>query len=226
MKTKIILHGKIAKKYGAEFEFFNIKKGLDAIKALETRFPGFKNDLMNEAKNGGHYEMIVNDESRDAYAINTKEKIETIDIVPCILGKDPITLIVLGVALATYAVVGGLGVVAATFLFTLAVGLIIAGIMYLLTPIPENEPNMDINASVKNSSFIFTNPQNISTQGRAIPVGYGRLKIGSYVVGTSITTRDLSDDRQNAAYLNSRSDILVKIQETFGSATRNFFRGY
>ena len=63
MKTKIILHGKIAKIYGSEFEFANINKPSDALDAIEMLFPGFKKYITNQAtKNGMCYEMIANDD--------------------------------------------------------------------------------------------------------------------------------------------------------------------
>jgi len=225
MKTIIKIHGKAGKKFTKKLEFFNIRKAGDAIKAINTRYPNFFKYLKKNADEGMHYEIIVNGEKEDG-ALEKKQEIKTIDIVPCVLGHGPLAFFVLAFVIGAVAIFGGFGVVATAFLFTLAVGLIIAGIMYLLTPIPENEPNTDIASSVKNSSFIFSNPSNISTQGRAIPVGYGRLRVGSYVVGTTITTVDLSQDRQNAAYENTRGDALVKIQESFGSSISNYFRGY
>lgn len=78
--------------------------------------------------------------------------------MPCILGYGPLVLI-LGVIAVGVGVAGIYGVAVSAFLIALGVGLIIAGIMYLLTPIPENEPNeQNIRASIRNSSFVFKTP--------------------------------------------------------------------
>jgi predicted phage tail protein len=226
MKTKIILHGKLAKIYGKEFEFANIKKPIDAVIAIETRFPGFRDFIIDSSKKGAHYEIICDNESEDAFSINNKkQKIQQIQIVPCILGSGPAVFIVLGAIAVGVAVYGGVSAVAAAFFITLGLGLIMAGIMYLLTPIPENEPSSEISASVKNSSFMFQSPQNISTQGRSIPICYGKLRVGSYVVGTTISNYNLeSDPSSQNRFKSNRSNSILKIQKSFGSSVSNLYR--
>jgi len=43
------------------------------------------------------------------------------------------------------------------------------------------------------ASFLFNKPTNSSTQGVAIPRGYGRMRVGSVVVSTSLTSEELSN---------------------------------
>lgn len=230
MKTKIILHGKIAKIYGKEFEFHNINKPTDVIYAMDTMFPGFRKYIINQAKEGLSYEIIVNGLTETAYSMNSTKNIKTVEIAPSIIGKDPITLaIVLGGGLAVAGYVIGIGTLLGGFLFAVGMGLVIAGIQYLTTPIPEDEPESienSIRAGIKNSSFLFSSPQNVATQGRPVPIGYGRLRVGSYVVGTTLSNYDLTLDRQNVAYENNLTNALVKIQNAFGSSVSNYIRGY
>ena len=225
MKTKITLHGKLAKIYGKEFEFANIKKPIDAIKAIETRFPGFRDAIVDSAKKGAHYEIICDNESENSFSINNKKKeIQEIQIVPCVLGSDPISILILAVISIGIGVAATSAAVAAFFI-TLGVGLLIAGIMYLLTPIPENEPSSEIAASIKNYSFMFQSPQNISTQGRSIPICYGKLRVGSYVVGTTISNYNLeSDPSAQNRFRSNRSNSILKIQKSFGSSVSNLYR--
>ena len=152
----------------------------------------------------------------------TKKTIHTIDIVPCIYGQ--IELIFLG--LIGLGVAAGLSGVAAVFVAVLSIGLIIAGIIYLLTDVPEEEPNQNITAQIKNSSFLFQTPQNITSQGAPIPIGYGRLRVGTYVIGTTLSNFDLSRDQQNRSYEAYRTEALLKIQAAFGSSTSRYIRGY
>ena len=114
------------------------------------------------------------------------------------------------------------------FFIALGVGLLIAGIMYLLTPIPENEPReSSIKASIKNSSFLFQNPSNVSTQGRAIPIVYGRLRVGSYVIGTAVTNFELHEDAQlQRRFKSNRTNALLKIQNSFGSSVSELYRTF
>lgn len=226
MKTKIILNGKLAKLYGKEFEFANIKKPIQAIEALETRFPGIRNYIIKSAKEGMHYELLCNEKSENCYSMhNKKSVIEKVEIAPSIIGSGPGTLAVLvGIAFIAGGIVAGATALGAFFV-VLGVGLLIAGIMYLLTPIPENEPSSDVSGSVKNSSFLFQNPQNIATQGRTLPVCYGKLRVGSYVVGTTISNYNLNQDVQSQRRFESdKANASLKIQESFGSSVSNLYR--
>ena len=131
----------------------------------------------------------------------------------------------LGLGLTTATV---LATVAVTFAVSLAIGLIIAGIAYLLTPIPETEPNeAEISQSIKNASYTFQTPQNTSAQGRPIPICYGRLRVGSLVIGSIVTNYELSrDTQQNVKYDNINTEALLKLQNAFGSSTSAYIRGY
>tara|TARA_E500000318_G_scaffold111616_1_gene130907 strand:- start:4475 stop:5167 length:693 start_codon:yes stop_codon:yes gene_type:complete len=228
MKTKIKLHGKLSKLYGEEFEFDNIKKPIDAVKALGTIFPDLRNSIIEASKTGTHYEIIVDGDSENCYSMNQikNKSIKVIEIVPCIIGMGPVGYIIGGLILGGIAVYGGYGLALTTFFAVLGVGLIIAGIMYLLTPTPENEPrNMEMEAGIKNSSFIFNNPQNVASQGLPIPICYGKLRVGSLIIGTTISNFDLSNDLQ----LSNRSDSVrtnstLKIQQSFGSSISNSYR--
>jgi predicted phage tail protein len=228
MKTKIILHGKLRKLYGESFEFANIKKPIDAVQALDVIFPGFRKSVINEAKEGGHYEIIANGESQSCLELTqNKKRIEQIDITPCLVGSGPGGFIaILGAFAVGIGVYGGLSVAVSAFFIALGVGLIIAGIMYLMTPIPENEPNeQNIRASVRNSSFLFQNPQNTTTQGRPVPIVYGKLRVGSHVIGTTITNFSLHEDSQlQRRFKSNRTNALLKIQKAFGSSISELYR--
>ena len=228
MITKIKLHGKLGKIYGKSFEFQNINKPMDVIKAMDSIIPGFKKHVINEAKVGGHYEIIVNGASKNGLQLETKDKnIKEVEIVPCILGYGPLVLI-LGVIAVGVGVAGIYGVAVSAFLIALGVGLIIAGIMYLLTPIPENEPNeQNIRASIRNSSFVFQNPSNSSSQGRAIPIVYGRLRVGSHVIGTTISNFELHQDTQlQRRFASNNANALLKLQKSFGASISQLYRTY
>ena len=167
MKTKIRLHGKIAKIYGEEFEFANIKNASKCIDALNTVAPGIKDYVIEQTKEGMHYEVIINDEELKPGEIRKNfDEIQTIDIAPCILGQKGVFEIIAGVALivASFFTGGFLSV----FLFTLGVDLIVAGITYLTTDIPETEPDAAkfAQTSIKNDSYVFSSPVNTAAQGQ------------------------------------------------------------
>ena len=229
MKTKIRLHGKLKKLYGESFEFANIRKPIDAIKALDAIFPGFKKSVVDEAKAGGHYEIISNGETKNAFELTRdQKKIKEVDIVPCLLGHAGTLVIALGALAVGIGLSIGVSTALGAFFIALGVGLIIAGIMYLLTPIPENEPNeRSITSSIKNASFLFQNPRNVSTQGRAIPIVYGKLRVGSYVVGTTVTNFELHLDTQlQRRFAANRTNALLKLQKSFGNSISELYRTF
>jgi len=96
--------------------------------------------------------------------------VQKIDIVPCICGH-------------------GL----TSFFVSLAVNLVMTGIMYLLTPEPEGVEPQDVVASITPNSFLFSTEQNTTLQGINVPLGYGRLRVGTKVVGTEISYVDTED---------------------------------
>ena len=163
--TKIKLHGLVAKKFKPVYEMGNISKPLDAILAIDANHDGFKNFFLNEAENNSFYQFIVDgEEIKNAQQVLAKREMQTIDIVPYISGSGPAAI---------------------AFTVTLAIGLVMAGIQYLMTPIPENEPKTAV-AQLGGNSFWFASKANFTNQFVSAPIGYGELRVGSRVVETTI----------------------------------------
>ena len=168
--TTIVLHGKLAHQYQAEHKFANINKVTDCLSALEIKCKNFKKNILKSAQAGMFYEFIVNgEEVKSKDEVLKMKSIERIEIVPAICGKDPVS-----------------------FFVALAINLLMAGITYLMTPAPQFKMQ-DIEAPVKAQSFLFTNKENTSSQGSVVPLGYGRLRIGSKIIGSSIRYIDRDD---------------------------------
>lgn len=192
MKTKIKLHGRLAKIFGNSFEFFNIKKPIDAVNAINTIHKNFKETIIADCKEGQNYELLVNKKSVGALSLQHKQKIEEIEIVPCIIGHGPVAAMAVGVASVSFGA-GLTGAFASAFFISLGVGLIMAGVVYLMTPIPENEPR-EIEATVKTESFLFQSQNNVASQGSPVRLGYGRLRVGSQVIASSVRNKDIESE--------------------------------
>ena len=125
--------------------------------------------------------MIVNGNViKNAQGATQKTEIKTIEIVPCVAGSDPVT------ALIVFAV-------------TLVIGLVMAGIQYLMTPIPEEEPKNAV-AQTSAKSFFFSNRLNVSKQFVPVPLGYGYLRVGSKIIESYIEPVDLNDKKSNREF--------------------------
>jgi hypothetical protein len=44
--------------------------------------------------------------------------------------------------------------------------------------------------AMKTTSFIFTSAENVTEQGQVVPVGYGRIKVGSKVISVAASNID------------------------------------
>ncbi len=126
-----------------------------------------------------------------------KEDLETIDIVPVIAGAGDnflsIFTVILGVALiftgvGGFAAVGVSGMSLGSTWGTVAVfaglGLLAAGVSNLLTSPPKFEDFREI-AGGGPRSYLFNGPQNTIREGGPVPVGYGRLIVGSQVISST-----------------------------------------
>ena len=138
---------------------------------MNTINPEFKSYLVKQSQEGINYQMIVDEKIVQNIDNFTDIKPESeIQFVPCILGADPVTIIV-----------------------SLVVNLVVAGIQYLLYP-KEALNDRRIEASIKGESYMFSTPENLARQGQALPLGYGRLRIGSQIVSSFIINKDLSNN--------------------------------
>jgi|TARA_X000001316_G_C917301_1_gene31524 predicted phage tail protein len=183
--TTIVLHGLIAKKFKQEHKFTNINKVVDALSAIDANYPGFKSYIQKSAMEGMNYEFIVDDnEVKNSKDVLSKKEIKKIEIVPSLAGKDPVT-----------------------FFVVLAINLVIAGIQYLMTSIPEEEPKVAV-AQVGSKSFFFANRDNLASQNTAVPIGYGTLRVGSKIIETIISSNDLNSSPE------FKEDIIARPEES------------
>jgi len=109
-------------------------------------------------------------------------------IIPVILG---IALIFTGVGIAASA--GVFGLLAAS-LVVAGIGLAAVGFLALLSSPPPfvapefNAPNVAGSKSGGGKSYLFDGPTNTAGEGGPIPIGYGRLLIGSKTISATYTT--------------------------------------
>ena len=190
--TKIILHGELGEKIGTEWNLAieSVGEAIRAIQVLsrDKLFPY----LIENDKRGVGYKVVINgdvfepeqklDMSHPETILESelviKRKIETIDIVPVIQGAEDFIGIIGGIILIALAFVFPQF---AGFLVLAGLGLIAAGVMNLLSKPPKFEDFREIKGGGK-VSYLFNGPQNTVKEGGPVPVGYGRLIVGSQVI--------------------------------------------
>ena len=73
----------------------------------------------------------------------------------------------------------------------------------MMTPTPEMQLGEVPSLNVESTSFLFSTKDNLTSQGIPVPVGYGRLKIGTKVISNKIESNNRESDQRTKPELNS-----------------------
>ena len=174
--TSIHLHGILAQEYGEKFKF-SVSKPKDALQAIDANREGFIARIMELQREGFAYDLIL--DKRRVTNVHELDinNVNRIDVVPAIMGSGFIG-----------AAVGWL--FGGSLLANIVLAVSLAALQYALTPKPDlgmpDAQNLSAEASAMKSSYIFSTNLNTATQGTPVPLGYGRLRVGSAVIQTSI----------------------------------------
>lgn len=209
--VKLHLHGELGKVVGEiwELNVNSVQKALLALNAITDC--AFNSYFTNNNKLNAKYRILINgkDFRSPEKEINEKnaelitqtnllykiDNLETIDIVPFIENSDSkifgiitailgVVLIVVGLATGQYWLAG------------IGLALFMAGAASLLARPPEfqNFRNID---KFGNQSYLFSGPTNIVGEGGPVPIGYGRMRVGSQVISSAYTIQDYQTFRDS-----------------------------
>jgi predicted phage tail protein len=188
-----------------------------AEKSVEYKVIVNKREIMNpENISLEKPESILNSE-----LVMINEKLETLDIVPIIKGAGGggnsstkgILALVLGVILIATGIgaAGGFALMGSTFaagatstalisgaLIGAGIGLAVTGVTLLMMSPPKFEDFRKIQEDGSKPSYLFDGPSNVIGEGGPVPIGYGRMKIGSQTVEVSVNNVEM-DTKSTAA---------------------------
>lgn len=189
--TEIHLHGILGQKYG-KLHKFSIKEPKDVVRALEANNEDFTKDLKDLLKKNIVYTIVADDQWVQGNFFLNNKKIKKIDFVPMIIGSGwvaAVVSLVISIAVAVYSYVQ-------------------AGKQQY----PEI-PGAEGVSSVNSRSLAFSNRENITEQGNPVPLVYGRMKIGSAVIQSSIKsfplTLTLTDEFLNSTAKKSANQVAI-----------------
>lgn len=189
MLTEVKLYGELGEKYGKSFNF-DVYSVAEAIAALSANF----SDFLHSIKADGEYNVFIDNEDINADELVNPSGTKTIKIVPVISGSKGVFKIVLGAALifsSFYipgAVGGKFGALLAAGVKNIGFSLLFGGIAELLFKPPSSVNQEPIDSR---PSELFQGAVNTVAQGGPVPVGYGRLIVGSTTISAGINSRDL-----------------------------------
>jgi predicted phage tail protein len=217
--TIINLHGILAREFGKAFTM-HLSKPKHVIDAIDSNNPTFKKRILELSNQGIHYRILIDGESvSNLEQLNIQKTITNIDLAPMIGGSGPILIPIIdsmlpsaaGAALVTAAgTLTTLGTVLSTGLSIIAATLI----QNALAPSPDNQKT-ESSISAAQKSFVLGSKANTTQQGVPVPVGYGRLRVGSLIIQT--TVKSYPQSQQVKATLAGRdqsnvADIALKEQ--------------
>ena len=185
----IRLHGVLGRKFGKEYKF-DVVSVAEAVKALCSQVNGFKKYLSEGNGRNKKFNIVVN----NGVLLNpeTSARMESegeINLVPIVQGSGgSVGTILTGAALIGLAVWNPWSWATLTqyAVGAAGAGLVLGGVMTMLM----KPPTVAVSETDKNNdrSYIFNGAVNTVQQGQPIPIGYGRLKIGSQVVSVNVST--------------------------------------
>jgi len=183
--TTINLHGILAKEFGDVISC-ELSRPKEAMDAVSVNKPLFRKRLVELSEEGIHYSLIVDGENvKTIDQWNLKKEPSVIDFVPIICGHGAVALVVVGVAGIVGGTAGVLTAAGIGWLVNVGVMMVGMGIQMMLAPTPENKRTEASISGVK-ESFMISSVGNLADQGVPLPVGYVRLRIGSYIVQSTV----------------------------------------
>jgi predicted phage tail protein len=207
---RIILEGMLGEKFGREWDL-DVKTPSEAMRAIEANRKGFLKYLLDSGNDGVGYQVMIGgrevgeDEVRNEFHFPFSTKEEFV-LVPIISGsvsggvKFVIGAVLLVAAIVLAAPTGGGSVAFATTAWSggfmsagtlamMGVMLMASGVAAMMAPDPASS---DSNTGENKASYLFNGAVNTTAQGGPVPIGYGRLIIGSVLISGGIIIDDIS----------------------------------
>ena len=225
---KIYLHGKIGKKFGKEWDL-NVTSPNEALRAIDANTGNFFKYLASKQDENIFFKVYINKKlvrNHEELGIDS-EKIENVHFLPFIKGANEMGQeclkwggIGLGVSFGLDYLGSSIGGKVGSFIgaiadigYEISLSLIMQGAISFLQKEPPTPPTEAAAPDAKNtSSFTFSRPLNNTTQGAPVPLGYGRLRVGSHVISSStMNTRLVAFNQVRDSTIDQNGDLVGAI---------------
>lgn len=191
MKTVKLL-GELGKKFGSTYKF-DIANPAEAVRALCANNSTFKKHLIESEKRGVAYKVMVGSDQISEKELHNPSGKNVIKFIPVLQGSGGnggFFQVILGAVLiaASFVVPSA----ASPYFLNAGIAMVIGGVVQMLTPIPSTNISDDNNRPDNKPSYTFNGAVNTSAQGYPVPIGYGRMIVGSAVISAGITVEELA----------------------------------
>lgn len=159
----ITLRGILGKQFGSEWRL-NVSSVLEIFEAIEANTSRVSRCFYDLQKFATHFVIFIDGKAMPSYLLNSKilKKNNKVEILPIVQGSGGLELFIIGVLLTVASIV----------------------ITKMLSPKAPKD--------VKTNSTILGGIRNVTARNIVVPIGYGRLKLGSAVVSNYISINNLS----------------------------------
>lgn len=215
------LHGILTEKIRKSKWKLDVRSASEAIRAIEINTKQLYKTLIDLDKENIKYRVLINkkdfkclkneDEIKDDLdkVLNSnlltsyeESELKSVDIIPVIEGGGGFFNAIAGIFLAVVGVallfLPGTQILGAALLIA-GIGLAASGFLSLLSSPPPyvapefSAPNVAGSKGGGGKSYLFDGPTNTAGEGGPIPIGYGRLLVGSKTISASYNTNYVSN---------------------------------
>jgi len=191
--STVLLLGELGQHFGKRHRF-DVRSPAEAVRALVANFADFERFILQSKERHLGYRVLVGEEAISEQDLHGPVGANTITIAPVIAGAGgKFGQIILGVALIAASFylpttalfsIGSFAPSIASLSFSIGLSLTLGGVAQMLAPQPaSNEPS---ERPENQPSYTFNGAVNTTAQGQPVPVGYGRLVVGSAVISAGI----------------------------------------
>jgi len=184
--TNVYIHGALGREFGRKFKF-SLARAKDVFLALGANKKNFKSRLIELGKSGAHYSVVIDGKMATSdFLLNSNACPKEIHLLPLICGSAGV---VTAIGVLAYAV--ALTAELSPFWVGVLTAVGSAAISFGISNLLQKDQKIDVGSASStstalNKSFLFSNGENIAEQGNPVPIGYGRLRIGSSVIQSTI----------------------------------------
>lgn len=190
LKT-VLLYGELGQKFGRVHRMAVATAG-EAVRALCVNHKGFEQHVT--ASPAGYRVRYSDELVADPRDLHNPAGPGTIRIIPVMAGAKSGGLgqLLVGAALIGFAwwnplgwsAIGFMGTTVGAAMTSVGVSLALGGIAQMLAPQPKT-PGISERPENK-PSYLFDGAVNTTAQGHPVPIGYGRMMVGSAVISAGI----------------------------------------
>lgn len=191
---EVRLYGALGRRFGRVHRLA-VETAAEAVQALSVVLPGFERYFLNEGPR--EYRVWAgktNLGEEDLLApVGAREVIRLVPVVrgakKAGIGTIIVAAVIWIVATALLVVTDGASAPLSSAMYSTSYAMLIGGVIQMLSP---QRSGQDSQAAENEASYNFGGAVNVTTEGGPVPLGYGRMIVGSVVISGGISTDDLS----------------------------------